>query len=57
VVALQRFSVILTIGRPIAKFSHAPLSALDIAVDAHCALEQWEAALKRIDAIIEINKN
>ncbi len=36
--------------------ARAMISALDIAVQAHYAQEQWEAALKRIDATIEIKQ-
>ncbi len=36
--------------------ARAMISALDIAVGEHYALRQWEAALKRIDASIEVKQ-
>src|SRR5262249_1182621 len=36
--------------------ARAITSALNLAVEVHYAQEQWEAALKRIDAIIEIQQ-
>jgi tetratricopeptide (TPR) repeat protein len=36
--------------------NRAMTSALDVARQAHLALEQWEAALARIDAIVKVKK-
>ena len=36
--------------------ARAYIAALDVAKDAHCAQEDWQAALPRIDAIIEVQR-